>query len=133
MRTLLTLLGILIFAGCSGKEQPEAMPAQTLADSAITFTPDDSAPAWFNELPADTIKFFARGQARSLRLNLAVDKARLSAQADLARQLQVKYPQRYENKEVPVSGAIVLHQKKIRDGKYWKVYLVLELLDQPER
>jgi len=119
--------------GCSKKEQPESSEAQATQDSVITFIPDESAPAWFNEMPADTFKFYARGQARSQRLNLAVDKARLSAQADLARQVQAKYPGKFDDAEIPISGAIVLHQKKIRDGKYWNVYLVLEMLDKPKQ
>ena len=82
------------------------------------------APDWYqytvNESQAGTC--LGKGIGLSRRVNVARDKAMLKAQTELAS----KITNLNSDTLISLTNTRLVHQKQIREGKYWRVYVVLE-------
>ena len=121
----------LVAYSCTKKESSEQQQSQ--ADSLANVQKDllipADAPAWYSAKPEVQGYLYGRGMARSRRVNIARDKAVLKAQAELAELLKSD-----STLSVPVElkNTLIKEQKQIREGKHWRVYVLLEAPLQKE-
>ena len=132
---VLMLLVLLMGAGCAGTKSGGSGPC----------------PEWFTMLPEDPNYLFAAATATSLRLQMAVERAKLAARNDLSSQIEVRiqglrkafdeevglgedaellssYTQ--VTKEVisqTLNGARAREQDTMKEGTVWRACVLMEL------
>jgi hypothetical protein len=77
------LLCVLILCGCGGPKTTNLSPRPT--EETVKKIPD-----WFLQPPADAENLYAAASATSRDMQVALEKARTAAQADLAQQLSTR-------------------------------------------
>ena len=122
---VLTVVLFIAAASCSKKESSEQTVQSTDSLTSMqneVLVPAD-APAWYSAKPDAPGFLYGRGMARSSRVNIARDKAILKAQAELAELLKSD-----SALTVPVElkNTLIKEQRQIREGKQWRVYVLLE-------
>ena len=134
---ILLVFSVTAMFGCGGSK-------------SLHGTGKGDVPNWFTNRPNDPNYFFDASTATSQDLQLAIDKATVSARAEIGRQvdLKVKALQKRFNEEVGVgedsefatlftsvtkiivstslSGSKVIKQKQSRDGGVWRAYVLVE-------
>lgn len=121
---LIILLFLTVFS-CTKKETPETLPmrADSLANiQKETLVPAD-APSWYLAKPETEGYAYGRGMARSRRVNIARDKAVLKAQAELAELIKTDSTLATP---VELKNTRIKEQTQVREGKQWRVYVLLE-------
>ncbi len=122
---LIILALLFVSLSCSKKEPKDQLPknADSLSNVQQDVLVPADAPAWYTAKPETRGFMYGRGMARSRRVNIARDKAILKAQAELAVLLKTD-----STLTVPVElkGTAIKEQLQIREGKQWRVYVLLE-------
>lgn len=120
--TIKIILLFLIVACSDKKEQPEPDILQdSLASQVLEQMLPADAPEWYlNATGQDNM--VGRGMGRSRRVQIARDKALMQAQAELAKKF---FPVDKDSVQ-SLPPTRIAHQKQQREGKLWRVYLVLE-------
>ena len=80
---LLSLLSALVLCSCGGPKTTNLAPSPT--EKTIENIPD-----WFLNLPSDPNYLFATGSMTSKDMQMSLNKAKTTAQTDLAQQLESK-------------------------------------------
>jgi len=128
----------LIATGCGGSKQ--SMQSADTGD----------IPGWYMNVPNDPNYLYAPNTQVSQDFQLAVDKATTGARSEIGRQIEVKLKslqkkfteetgtgqdaellQMFTQAEKTVvsttlSGSKVKHVKRVRDGKMWRAYVLVE-------
>lgn len=145
MRTILLVLfalGLLMATGCGGgAKAPVTDPADTSA----------SWPGWFNKVPTDPDFNLAAATATSQDVQMAIDKAELEAQGQLARQISTQLQDlmtRFleevgsgadaqlldkatsatkRTTDEALTGARIREQQTLREGDIWRAFVLAEV------
>ena len=128
---ILSIMLLFVLLSCSKKEPSDQAPqkADSLSNAHQDVLVPADAPAWYITKPETQGYLYGRGMARSRRVNIARDKAILKAQAELAELLNSD-----STLTVPVElkNTLIKEKKQIKEGKQWRVYVLLEAPLQKE-
>ncbi len=152
MKKLFWIVGILtvLLISCGKQREP---PRSATDSTAVDSSQTDStllkqvveqgvpAPAWYVHIPQKEGALYAAARGRSLRPNIARDKAMMRAQKELAAKMETLKQKdsartkavggaqaaEEQNNGTQLTGAIIKEQKQFKKGKYWYVYILMEM------
>jgi len=150
MKKLIFIFGLAALVLFSCEKQKDSRQSSTASQaaagtdsSAVKPVSDDApqAPAWYQRLPQKEGMLYAAAKGRSLRPNMARNKAVMQAQKQLAAQVEaLNQPDslkiktgggaqaaEQENGGVLLTKAIIKNQKQVKKGKYWYVFVLMEM------
>lgn len=137
---------LLLFTACKdesrqGDAAGDSLQVVTEADSVrdseikqIDKGVEKNSPAWFKSVPAEEGKIIVAAFGKSSLPTIAEEKALLKAQTLLAEQIELNkkaaagggIESTEEITETDISGFRIREQKKIKAGKKWIAYILLE-------
>lgn len=143
MLRICLLVFFIMLTACKDKPPPPPKSDVTSPDTVQNQTnevTDESAPEWATELPVQEGYLYSVGVGQSQRSNIAEDKALMRARTLMAEKVhqsgvkvsgaQTGGTQAVEGNvefEVILTNSFVKKTERVRDGKVWKVYVLLEM------
>ena len=145
IRILTTIFLVIILLSCEKKEKNQDLPVNTdslnTAVDSLKTEYKKNAPEWFNHIPQEHGYLYAAAEGKSLRANIAEQKALFKARVKLAE----KFAELSQGSDDRASGpgadgesirdersivlerSIVKQQKQILKGKHWHVFVLVEM------